>query len=179
MYNLRTELIKSILSSLKIDDNPFNQQIVKDKIYHIADEELQNFYGKLFDASHQYLNGIDRVAKVAEQFKPIAGIDENEIKAKELILLVKGMNNSVFRDSEKYELTFDELLKVVEFPAVSDEDKAVLNAVKPFCELKSLIKGINTYSTSLETLRAFKQAISQPSVTQLNNPVEKLRIRKG
>jgi hypothetical protein len=71
MYNLRSELIKAVMGSLKIDNNPFNQQIIADKISHIQDGQLQDFYGKLFSLSHQFLNGLDRVSKVAETYIPL------------------------------------------------------------------------------------------------------------
>jgi hypothetical protein len=175
MYNLRTELIKSILSSLKIDDNPFNQQIIKDKIEHLQDNQLQDFYGKLFDASHQYLNGIDRVAKVAETFKPIvSNVDEDLIKAKELIKLVEGMNDSVYRDSEHMEVTFDDLLEVVQFPTVCKDDLAILANVPPHYDVKLLVKNINTYQTSVEQIKAFKVAINKPTQTALSNDVRKM-----
>lgn len=162
MYNLRTELTNAIFNSLKIDNNMFNQQIVKEKIAHIPDGQLQDFYGKLFNNSHQYLNGIDRVAKVAETFKPsIMEVDELTIEANRLIDLVKAMNNSVYQIHLKTGDRFDDVLDNVKFTSTSDEDISILNQVKPHCNHKLLIVNINSYQTSIEALEAFKSAIKQ------------------
>lgn len=175
MYNLRTELIKSILSSLKIDDNPFNQQIIKDKIAHIADMQLQEFYGKLFNASHQYLNGIDRVSKVADNFKPnVVEIDKDEEKAKELIELAHSMNNTIYQEHIRTGIQFDVLLNDVKFPTVDKSIIAILDNVKPYYNHKQLISSINLYGTAKEQLQAFKQAVKQGEVTQIALSVKKL-----
>ena len=71
MYNLREELIKSVVVSLKIDDNPFNSEIIREHIEGIEDDRLKAFYSKLFTPENRYLNGLDRVTKVAEGMKPI------------------------------------------------------------------------------------------------------------
>jgi len=124
MYNLRTELIKSTLSSLKIDNNPFNQQIIRDKIAHIKDADLQDFYGKLFGNEHDYLNGMDRVAKVAEQFE--SEIDESmKLEARRLIDLVREINHKVFMDSEKMSRTFSDLVNYLTLSEmISEHSKA-------------------------------------------------------
>lgn len=182
MYSLRTELIKATLSSLKIDDNPFNQQIVSDKIQHIPDNQLQNFYGRLFDASHQYLNGLDRVAKVAEQFKKhIVEVDETREKAKELINLVHAMNDSVYQEHIKSGKRFDDLLNAVNFPSLNKTDEAILSNVAPHYDLKTLIANINHYQTSEEAIKAFIQALKYaPSdAIQIANPTKKLQIKRG
>ncbi len=83
MYNLRNELIKTIIKSLKIDDNPFNVITIQDMIKNINDNNLQEFYQALFGNEHSFLNGLDRVAKIAERFKPIDSTQSNiELKAK-------------------------------------------------------------------------------------------------
>lgn len=157
----------SIFESLKINDNTFNRQIIRDKIEHIRDEQLQDFYGKLFDASHQYLNGIDRVAKVAETFKPTQQVDQDEIKAKELIELVQGMNGTIYKDHIRTGINFDTLLDDAKFPTVSDEDIAILNQVRPHFNLKLLIGNINGYDNGSEQLQAFKRAVGQSSKESL------------
>jgi len=88
-------------------------------------------------------------------------VDEVEIKAKELIKLVHDMNAQIFRDSEHMEVTFDDLLEVVEFPTVCKNDMAMLEKVKPHYNAKLLVKHINTYRTSVDELQAFKSAIKQ------------------
>ena len=180
MYNLRDNLIDAIFNSLKIDNNMFNKQIIKDKIEHIQDSQLQDFYSKLFDNSHQFLNGLDRVSKVAEVFKPMKKEDYAVIKANELILLVKAMNDSIYQEHIKTGVRFDDLLQAASFPKVSSEDIAVLNKIRPYYELKSLIAGINQYQTSSDTLNAFKDALKSKSVDleMIENIKSKLRIKR-
>jgi hypothetical protein len=161
MDNIRKEFIKEIMQTLKIE-GVFNSGTIADEIQHIPDTSLRAFHKALFGTSHSYLNGMDRIIKVAEQFKP-QEVDQDEAKAKELIELVKGMNESVYQQHIKSGIRFDDLLNEVSFPKVSEDDIMVLNKVKPFCELKSLVKGISTFGTSLECLNAFKRAITQPS----------------
>lgn len=93
-------------------------------------------------------------------------VDATELKAKELIKLVEGMNHSIYLESEKGMGTFDDLLEAVSFPTVCEDTKAILSKVKPFYDLKQLIKGINTYQTSVEQIKAFKQALSQPQAIE-------------
>lgn len=164
MYNLRTELIKSILSSLKIDDNPFNQQIIKDKIEHIEDQQLQIFYGKLFDASHQYINGIDRVAKVAEAFKPIVE-DPNKEEAKRLIKLVESINAQVYKDSEAMSIPFSDLVDKINFKGmkISEEDLKVFDLVKPYCSRNALVSKINEFENSEKQIKEFINALKYPT----------------
>ena len=159
MYNLRNELIKTIIKSLKIDDNPFNVITIQDMIENISDDNLQEYYQALFGNEHSYLNGLDRVAKVAEQFKPQQKTDLTEIKAKELIEFVHSMNHTIFENAKMSGRTFEDELKGTKFLGLRDKDKAILNQVKPYCEYKQLISNISRYSTSLEQLNAFKNAI--------------------
>jgi len=179
MYNLRTELVKSTLSSLKIDNNPFNQQIITDKIQHIRDEQLQDFYGRLFDESHRYLNGLDRVAKVAEQFKPQVQDNPNEAKAKELIQWCETANATVFDNAKKSGRTFDDEIKGTKFTMLSDTDLYVLNQIKPHSSHKLLIGNIRCFQDSQVQLQAFVDALKfAPSdAIQIANPLNKLQIK--
>ena len=180
MYNLRTELIKSTLSSLKIDNNPFNQQILSDKIQHIKDEQLQDFYGKLFDESLRYLNGLDRVAKVAEQFKPIE-INHNRTRVEELINGVETMNTVLWNDAKELKRVFEDYVEMYEFKNVCDETKAILSNVAPYYDIAQLTINIRKYKTSSDTINAFMRAIEQTNTTdaiQIANPLERLRIKK-
>ncbi len=180
MYNLRTELIKSTLSSLKIDNNPFNQQIIRDKIAHIKDEHLQDFYGRLFGNEHDYLNGMDRVAKVAEQFE--SEVDESmKLEARRLIDLAREINHKVFQDSEKMSRPFSDLMNVIILEQMIDEkDLAILSTVKPHRNAKVLIGEINTYADGNIQLQAFIDALKyQPSdAIQIDNPIQNLRIKR-
>jgi len=87
-------------------------------------------------------------------------VDEVEQKAKELIELVHSMNNQVYADAKRMGTQFEDLLKLVKFPQVNDDDIAILNQVKPHNDLKQLISNIYTYQTGLEQLKAFKNAVN-------------------
>ncbi len=65
-YSTREQLINSVMDSLKIDKNPFNNSVIEEYIAHIPDSRLREFYSKLFGTKHSFLNGMDRVSKVAE-----------------------------------------------------------------------------------------------------------------
>ncbi len=180
MYNLRNELVKSVLSSLKIDNNPFNQQIIKDKISHIKDSDLQEFYGRLFGTEHDYLNGIDKVAKVSEQFE--SEVDETlALEARRLISLVRSINHKVFMDSEKMSKTFSDLINVIRLDAmIPERDLAILNTVRPHRNAKLLISEINTYQDGEVQLQAFIDALrySSEDTVQIANTLNKLRIKR-
>jgi len=107
-------------------------------------------------------------------------VNENELKANELILLVKAMNDSIYQEHIKTGVRFDDLLQAASFPKVSSEDIAVLNKIRPYYELKSLIAGINQYQTSSDTLNAFKDALKSKSadLEMIQNIKSKLRIKR-
>jgi len=69
------------------------------------------------------------------------------------------MNNAIFENAKMSGRTFEDELQGTKFLGLRDKDEAILNQVKPYCEYKQLISNINTYATSLEQLKAFKQAI--------------------
>jgi hypothetical protein len=168
MYNLRDELIKSIIKSLKIDDNIFNKETIRSFIEHVPDDGLQSFYQRLFGADHSYLNGLDRVAKVAEAFRPDFGVCPVTTKANFLISMVAGMNKSIFEEHGRTGIAFEVLLKVARFPTLDKEDMLILNAVKPHYDIKTLISKINHYPTAKECLEAFKSAINNTSKQDAN-----------
>jgi len=176
MNNIKSEFVNAIMISLKIEKNPFIVSTIDEFTKDIHPANYKAFMTALFGSQHAYLNGIDRVAKVAETFKEvILEVDHTEIKAKELIDLVKGMNESIYRDSEHMEVTFDDLLEVVKFPTVCKDDVAILSQVKPFNDMKLLIKNINTYQTTMEAIRAFKSAIElSGNSEQLSYEVNKM-----
>lgn len=180
MYNLRTNLIDAIFTGLKIDDNMFNKQIVRDKIEHIEDEQLQDFYGRLFDASHQYLNGLDRVAKVAEQFKPVE-TNHTKSKAEKLISGVETMNTVLWNEAKDLKRVFEDYVRMYEFENVCDETKAILNNVAPHYSIAELTINIRKYQTGVDAVDAFQRAIERTdksSAVQIGNPIERLRINK-
>jgi len=175
MYNLRDNLMGSIIKELKITDNTFNKQIIKKNMSHIADDKLQMFYEALFGTQHAFLLGLDRVAKVAEQFKPLH-VDHTEEKAKELIALVHSINNQVFEDAKNCGAPFVDLLKIVKFPNVNEDDIAILNQVKPYTDYKQLVAKISCYRTSLEQLTAFKNAIEYSN--SYSGAIENATVKK-
>lgn len=89
----------------------------------------------------------------------VVEVDETEEKAKELIKLVKGMNESVYQQHIKTGIRFDDLINKVMFPTVEDEIIAILDRVKPYGSHKLLVSNINAYQTSIEQLQAFKNAL--------------------
>jgi len=91
----------------------------------------------------------------------ILEVDETELKAKELIDLVHGMDYAIEQKHSETSIDYNTLLNDVKFPTLSDEDKAILNNVAPHYGLKVLIANIRTYQTTKDALNAFKQAIKQ------------------
>lgn len=180
-YNLREQLINSSMDSLKIDKNPFNYQTIKEFIEHINDMDLKKFYSKLFGAEHSYLNGMDRIAKVAEQFKPTKEADEVEEKAKELILGCETMNSILFDMCHKSGDMFEPFVREYPFDNISKESKAILKLVKPFCDYRELIIGIRTFQDSSIALNAFKQAIKlsgQEGIAIENKSLNRLEVKR-
>jgi len=181
LNNIKDEFIKAIMQSLKIEKNPFIYATIDEYIAHLKPTDYKSFMSELFGTQHQYLNGLDRVAKVAEQFKPQVLVDEFEEEAKRLIELAYSMNNAVFQDHIKTGRRFEELLELVKFPELSEHDYAVLNNVSPHNSLNVLLGNINTYTTSQTQLQAFIDALKfTPSgAIQIANVTERLRIKKG
>ena len=172
MNNLKSEFIKAIMQSLKIDNNPFISATIEEYISHLHQTKYKSFMSKLFGTQHQYLNGLDRVAKVAEQFKPQTSIDEITLRAKQLIRWCENANSIVFDNSTKSGRTFEDELKGTKFTNLNDSDLAILNAVRPYCDHKQVTSKIRAYQTSEEAINAFKTAIKFTS----NRTVQ---IRRG
>ena len=158
MFNLRNETIKAILTELKIDNSPFNIEVVKEFIAHIADAELKAFYMALFKDGAKIFNGLDRVAKIAETFKPV-GIDLAEIKAKNLIALIETTNTQLGEEAIAQGKDFVKLVKFGIKLVLPEDDIAILDMVKPYKDHKELIINIRRYQTSTDSLRAFMEAI--------------------
>ena len=175
MYNLRNELVNTIIKSLKIDSNPFNTTTIQNLIVDISDDNLQAFYQSLFGADHAYLNGIDRVSKVAEQYKTVV-IDNVEQEAKELIELCEGLNTQIRKDAERMGEDFKKLVYAAKFPTLDTDNIAVLNRVKPHRDFKELIINIRHYQTAKDALDAFKRAVNH--VDNSIGTIENKRVKK-
>ena len=175
MDNIKKEFIREILETLKIPSGAFNVGTVYDEISHIPNSNLRAFHKALFGTDHSYLNGMDRIIKVAEQFKP-QQIDNTEIKAKELINIVESINTKIGNDAQRMGTDFVELVMGVKLPGLSDSDMAILNQVKPYTDHKQLIINIRAYPTSLECLNAFKRAIEYSG--SYTGAIESYRVKK-
>jgi len=183
MFNLRNETIKAILTELKIDNSPFNIEVVKEFIAHIADAELKAFYMALFKDGAKIFNGLDRVAKIAETFKPV-NIDLVIIKANKLIALVYSMNNAVFDSSKKSGRSFEDELKGTKFLNLEENDLSIFDLVKPHCNLKILVTKISLYADGTAQINAFKEAINYFDKISSTDAIEyktfnALQIKKG
>jgi len=158
MDNLRKEFIKEILETLKIPLGAFNVGTVADEIKHIPDTDLRAFHKALFGTDHSFLNGMDRIIKVAEQFKPVHK-DLTEVKAKELILFCETANTQIGEYCIAKGIDFVEHVRNNVRLKLSDEDIAILNQVKSHQDHKQLIIKIRQFPNSLEQLNAFKRAV--------------------
>lgn len=179
--NLKDEFIKAIMISLKIDKNPFIYSTIDEFVSHITPTNYKEFMTELFGTQHAYLNGLDRIAKVAEQFKPQAKDSSLELKAKELIQWCESANSTVFDNATKSGRTFEDELKGTSFArlAMNDDEFRILNQVKPYCNYKQLIANIRSYQTSEEALKAFVRALifTPTDAIQIANVTNKLLIK--
>ena len=183
MDKLKKEFVRAIMISLKIEDNPFIIATIDEFTKHIKPTEYKSFMAALFGSQHAYLNGIDRVSKVAETYKEvILEVDETEQKAKHLITAVEQMNSILCTEAHAKDMTLDDYVRDYEFTTVCDETMTILNNVKPHYNLRELVKKIRQYQTSIDTLSAFKQAIKQHEGGQTmieNKSIKQLQIKKG
>ena len=180
MNNIKSEFVNAIMISLKIEKNPFIVSTIDEFTSNIKPTEYKSFMTALFGNQHAYLNGIDRVAKVAEQFKPSIQDNSMELKAKELILWCETANSTIFDNAKKSGRTFEDELKGTKFISLSDSDMSVLNQVKPYMSHKELINNIRVYQTSKDTLSAFMDALKYkaPDSQMITNPIQNLRIKR-
>jgi len=170
----RNELIKALVKGLKLDDNIFNYQSVAEETEMIKDCDFVDFY-KAIMRENTYGNGLQAIMKVVDQFKP-ANVDLVEVKAKELIEMCHGINKKVFDDAKMSGRTFDDQMAGTVFKGISDSDMAILNQVKPYTDHKQLFGNINLYATSLEQLRAFKNAVEYSQ--SYSGAIENSRVKK-
>jgi len=107
--------------------------------------------------------------------------NRDEIEARRLIDLVRGINEKVFMDSEKMSIPFSDLMNKISLKQmISESDLAILNTVKPHREAKLLISEINTYQDGEIQLQAFIDALKfTPSdAVQIASVTERLRIKR-
>lgn len=175
MYNLRNEIVKSIIATLKIADTPFNTETVREMIASIPDLSLKHFYKSLFGDQHVYLNGLDRVAKAAEQFKLVV-TDNVEEEAKELIELCESLNTHIRKDAEAKGEDFKKLVYRAKFPTLDVDKIVILDNVRPHYSHKDLIINIRHYQTAKDALDAFKYAIRD--IDKSLSAIESSRVQK-
>lgn len=120
MDNIRKEFIKEIMQTLKIE-GVFNSGTIADQIQHIPDTQLRSFHKALFGTNHSYLNGMDRIIKVAEQFNPKQDHDY-EIKAKEILKKMHGINRRISDEAEARGEDYFKLLKAAKIKESFDLD---------------------------------------------------------
>ena len=179
MNDLKEEFIKAIMQSLKIDNNPFIYATIDEFIAHLKPTDYKAFMTELFGTQHAFLNGLDRVAKVAEQFKPIE-TNHAKSKAEKLISGVETMNTVLWSEAKDLKRVFEDYVRMYEFENVCDETKAILNNVAPHYSIAELTINIRKYQTGVDAVNAFERAIEQidKSDVQIGNPIERLRIKR-
>ena len=159
-YNLRDELIISLMNNKGITKDPFVSATIKNRIKDIPDSKLQSFFESVAEAD-SFGDGLKVIMKIAEQFKPKQDENAIDLEAQRLIQLVYGMNQAVYQDHIKTGISFDVLLSGVKFPKLSSEDNSVLTNVAPHYNLRDLIQHISCYTNSIEQHRAFKTALTR------------------
>jgi len=158
MDDIRREFIKEVLETLKIPSGAFNIGTVASEIEHIPNTKLRDFHKSLFGTQHSYLNGMDRIIKVAEQFKPQAN-DTLKEEAENMMSLVRCIRDTIFDNAKTSGRTFDDELKGTSFPSLSEKERFVLSNIKQLPGLKNLISNFNNGWNGVDQLNAFKQAI--------------------
>ena len=120
-----------------------------------------------------------KLSEVAEQFKPNIKDNSLELKAKELISFCETANKTVFDNSTKSGRTFEDEMRGTKFTNLNDADLYVLNQVKPYCEHKQLVSNISRYQTSIDTLRAFTEALKyKPMDSNLISNIKRIKDEK-
>jgi hypothetical protein len=163
MFKLRDEIIKAIISGLRIDDNPFIYHTILEMIAHIKDEDLKIFYKKLFSGSFRYTTGMDRVSIVAESFASDCVKNDDELlndKAKEIYDIARAMNDTVWKEHSNTGVSFEKLMEAVKFVSIPKDTIAIMDNIKPYYSHKLFATNINIYQTAKEAINAIKTAIS-------------------
>ena len=160
MTDKRRELINALIGGLGINKDAYAIDTLKEKTELLKESQYLDFYQEVMK-ENSFGNGIKAVLNVIDRFKPIEDESELDLKAKELIALVYGMNQAVYQDHIKTGISFDVLLSGVKFPKLSSEDNSVLINVAPHYNLRDLIQHISCYTNSIEQHRAFKTALTR------------------
>jgi len=156
MPSLKDEFIKAIMISLKIENNPFIISTVDDYIAHVPMTQYKAFMSELFGTQHAFLNGLDRVSKVAEKFKPAD--TELTARAKRIIHFVESLNTQVQEEAAEAGKPFEAMVQGLKLPTKYNKTLAVMELVKPYRNAKELLINIRRYQTSIEAITAFKVA---------------------
>ena len=162
-YNLRDELIISLMNNKGVEKDPFVSATIKNRIKDIPDSKLQSFFESVAEAD-SFGDGLKVIMKIAEQFnpKPLEPIiDATTAEAKRLISACETMNTILFKECNNIGVPFEDYVMDYEFNNLQDSTKGLLSAVKPYSDYKRLIVNIRRYQTSSDALNAFKQAIIQ------------------
>ena len=106
----------------------------------------------------------------------VVEVDQSEVKAKELIGMVYTINDSIYVKSAETNTPFLELLKIASFPTMSEEDRMILENVKPHYDLKLLIEKISCYPTAKIQLDAFMDAVKNPH-RAISHNVKKMLLK--
>ena len=160
-YNLRDELIISLMNIKGIEKDPFVSATIKNRIKDIPDNKLQSFFESVAEAD-SFGDGLKVIMKIAEQFNPKLLepiIDATTAEAKRLISACETMNTILFKECNNIGIPFEDYVMNYEFNNLQDSTKALLNAVKPYNNYKQLIINIRVGWTSFGQIEAFKRAI--------------------
>jgi len=179
MTTKRKQLVSALIVGLKIEEDIFAIETVKEKTEFLSENQYLDFYQAVMK-DDSFGNGIKSVLKVAEQYKPQEPEDETRLKAKELIELVRSMNEAVYQHHIKTGFRYDDCLKAAKFEKVDEDIKAILSQVKPYFNYKDLVANINVYQTGEEAIKAFMTAIkfTPSNAVMIDNPIERLRIKR-
>lgn len=176
MPSLKDEFVRGIMISLKLENNPFIISTVDEYVSHIAVSNYKPFMKELFGTQHAFLNGLDRVSKVAEQFKPVD--TELVARAKRIIHFTESLSSQVQDEAKEAGKPFELMVRCLKLPTKYNKTLAVLELVKPYRNAKDLIINIRRYQTSSEAINAFKQAIiefeTMPQTDLVSHKVTKL-----
>lgn len=161
MDNLRKSIIQELMITLKIPQGNLNYSTIEDEIRNVPNSKLKDFYKDALKAD-TFGNGMKAIIYAAEKYKENKPFIEDETtkEAKRLIDGCLMMNNILFDEAQKTGDTFDNVLKKYDFKNVTDKSMAILNSVKPYCDIRSLVANIRCYQTTVDAINAFKSAIN-------------------
>lgn len=196
MNNIKSEFINAIMMSLKIDRNPFITSTIDEYTKDINPSDYKSFMTALFGTQHQYLNGLDRVAKVADSFKQ--DMTDNLLsntKSQAKAMYDKFYNESckmldyctqnrdkVSNDREFFLNTkYEDLKKSDGSKAYSKQEIYVLN----YLGGGSWLLGIRFYDNSSKVIDKIENIIKEAVLTKydagkmLSGVTNKLEIKRG